>query len=1386
VTAFASLKIVGGLLPSDLLDRVFAGDSQVPGTSPHTYGLERGESVRRQASRSWLYLLEIWQEFQRRLADAGDGPGLADARSARVTRERWLHILLRELDFRQVTADGGFEVDGKTFPVSHRADHVPIHLLGWDTDLDHRTPKVTARAPQSMLQELLNRDDSCLWAILSNGTTLRILRDSTALVGSSYVEFDLQAIFDGELFSDFVLLYLACHESRFAIIGDGGPETCYLEQWRGFAAEQGERALDQLRGGVQQAIAILGTGFLSHPDNPQLRIRLDPRNAELKLDDLNRALLRVVYRMLFWFVAEDRDALLIPDSEEQDAAARARLREARDRYIAYFSSARLRQLSWRHRGGRHPDLWEAVQLVFDGLAAEGGIPELALPGLGGIFESKRDDGQALPLDEPLAGARLSNEALLGAVRALSVVRSRSGGGMRRVDFGNLGAEELGSVYESLLELIPHYDAEQRSYTLDTLPGNERKETGSYYTPAALVECLLDSALDPLLDEAGKAGTPEERVAALLDLTVCDPACGSGHFLVAAARRIAKRIASEETGEPEPPEAVIRAALRRVAGRCIYGVDVNPMAAELAKVSLWLEALEPGKPLSFLDQNIRVGNSLLGVTPALLAGGLHEAAFTPIEGDDRKVAAALKEQSAAECSGQHDLFTPSGIPVSNATLAKRADQITHALPDSLEDLHIHQQRQASELATSAELRLQKLLADAWCAAFVQPKTAGTRTTAITQATLEFFAAGAATLESAAAEDLVSSLTRQYRFFHWHVEFPHIFRVGNGITGMDAQTGWTGGFSCVIGNPPWERVKLQEQEFFAARSPKIANAPNAAARKNLIAALKTSEDPYDHILHGEFLIELRKASGESHLLRNSGRYPLTGQGDINTYAVFAETARTIVGPTARLGIIVPTKIATDSTTQKFFRDLVRSQSLASLFDFRYTSHFFKSIAIAQGNRFCLLTITSRPSSHMRLAFLCDSIAEAVDPNRQASLSVDEISLLNPNTGTCPTFRTNRDAQIAIGIYRRVPVLWRDDPEDNPWGLSFMRMFDMATDAHLFRTREQLESDGWALNGNIFIRESSRMVPLYEAKMIHHFDYRFGDYRLAKITPGKGVRQLPTPTPSDHDDPGYSVLPRYWVQGFDTLDSQRSRPDKPAYHLGVTSRLRTKNWNHGWLFGWRRFGASVDERTMINAAMPLAAVGDSIFLVFSSAAPNTCALLAASLSSFVVDYTVRQKLGGTNLSYFFVKQFPVLPPQAYSEPVEWLEGRAPAIWIRERMLELSYTAWDMEAFARDQEDAGPPFRWSEERRTLIRAELDAAFFHLYGLDRDEAEHVMDSFEVLCHNEERRFGDFRTKQLILERYDAMAEAARTGLAYRTILDPPPGQGARHPARWPEGSDVD
>jgi hypothetical protein len=378
----------------------------------------------------------------------------------------------------------------------------------------------------------------------------------------------------------------------------------------------------------------------------------------------------------------------------------------------------------------------------------------------------------------------------------------------------------------------------------------------------------------------------------------------------------------------------------------------------------------------------------------------------------------------------------------------------------------------------------------------------------------------------------------------------------------------------------------------------------------------------------------------------------------------------------------------------------------------------------------------------------------PARRFTMPPEEILLVNPNTGTTPLFRARRDAEITIGIYKRVSVLWRDEPEENPWVLSFLRMFDMANDSGLFRDREQLERSGWILKGNVFALGSRHMLPLYEAKMVHHFDHRFGTYQ-GQTKAQANVGTLPRLTLDQQDDADYVVLSRYWV-------------DRAA----VDTRLAQRSWDKNWLFGWRDICRSSDERTMICSVLPRTATPDGTLLMLP--AKGSPDLLLATLSSFVFDYVVRQKSGGTHLKYFTVKQLPVLPPASFQESIRWLADR-PAAWIRSRVLELTYTAYDIAPFAVDLGDDGLPFRWDDERRFAMRSELDAAFFHLYGIERDDADFIMETFPVVRKRDEQRYGAFRTKELILEIYDAMTEAARTGKPYQTILDPPPGQGPRH-----------
>ncbi|MFA3872846.1 Eco57I restriction-modification methylase domain-containing protein [Streptomyces sp. MMCC 100] len=1330
---FTAVHTVGGLLPTDMLLRISEG-KDVPGSKPADYGLPSSRSVRDEAERSWEYLKPLWRDLRKHLPeDRVTGLPASDPTGRAVAD--WLAPLWRELGFGRLTPIGteGITADSDTekhFQVSHRWQHALIHQTPWNANLDKRPGGAGTVPPQSMLQECLNRTEAHLWGLLTNGRQVRLLRDSSALATASYVEFDLEAIFDGELFSEFVLLYRLLHVSRFEVAENAAPSTCWLEKWRTEAIAQGTRALDQLRKGVQRAITTLGTGFLKHPANRELRETVDVKT-------FHYGLLRMVYRLLFLFVAEDREVLLSPSAEEQ----------AKDRYKTYFSSARLRRHAHRRRGTAHGDLYRALRFVLSGLGNDDGLPELGLPGLGGIF----DDTEA---DKVLHSLSLSNEPLLEAVRALSIVRDTTSKRNRVVDYRHLDAEELGSIYESLLELVPQHNATERTFELVELAGNARKTTGSYYTPSSLIECLLDSALDPVIDDAVKrgeiratrSGEPDARDAIeseLLSLTVCDPACGSGHFLVAAARRIAKRVAAVREQNPEPTIDAVRHALHEVVARCIYGVDLNPMAVELAKVSLWLEALEPGKPLGFLDAHVKHGNALIGATPALLAKGIPDDAFKPIEGDDKKVASAIKKRNAAERGGQLSFHTEERIWVSNAAFAASLRDITATRANTLRDVRLQSSR-FRELEQSAEYLRAMHIGDAWCAAFMWPKVQGAPTP-VTEGVFRDLQSAGAGIPVSTNEEIIR-LAQQYRFFHWHLEFPEVFAVSEAADGdADPSVGWAGGFSCVLGNPPWERIKLQEQEFFAQRDTEIANAPNAAARKRLIAALpQTNPD-----LFAEFTAAKRQAEGDSQFLRLSLRYPLTGRGDINTYAVFAETNRTLTGPHGRMGVIVPTGIATDATTQHFFKDLVQNGSIAALYDFENRSGLFP--AVDSRMKFSILSLTGRAMREpaARFAFFVHDPSELDAAGKAFALTPEEITLLNPNTGTCPVFRSRRDAEITLGIYRRVPVLIKEgDPNGNPWGLSFMTMFHMSNDSHLFHTREELEGAGWQLMGNVFTRAGSQMLPLYEGRMGHQYSHRFAD--------STGSHES---LPSELASPNFVVQPQYWVSSDDTAARQARRQFK------CTTAL----------LGHRRVARNNDERTSIAALIPWGAASYGWIISSGPDAPHL-ALLTAALNSFAYDYALRNSFSQPSIPQSTSQQVPVPRPELLSNQYPFIQAR---------ILELTYTGHEMSEYAASLGDTNSPFRWDENRRKVIRSELDSLFFLLYGISREDVDYILETFSIVKRKDEAKYGTYRTKDLILAEYDRMAAAGVSlenplvdGENYTSTLTPPPGHGPRHPAR--------
>lgn len=791
MSEFASVTSVGGLLPTDLLREVAAGSRELDGTSAESYALAPGERLNDHITRSWNRLTNVWTAFveHRRFRPEND------LTATRLTRQRWLNPLCDELGFSGLPTARAREIDGKEYAVSHQwGDTVPVHLLGAEVPIDRRSPGVPGAArtsPHGLVQEFLNRSDDHLWALLSNGLTLRLLRDNASLTRQAYVEFDLHAIFEGELYSDFALLWLTCHRSRFE--GDP-PEKCVLEQWSQHAATAGTRALDRLRDGVESAIVNLGEGFLAHRANTELRNQLT--QGALSVAGYQRQLLRVVYRLLFLLVAESRDLLLAPGTDETSRA----------RYRDHYSLDRVTRLARVRRGSAHDDLWEGLQVTMRALWRRG-EPALGLSPLGSDLWSPESVAA-------LHEARIDNAHLLEALRNLTIIRDTEAKINRAVDYRNLGAEELGSIYESLLELEAQVDVAVRTFTLDTAAGNERKTTGSYYTPTVLIDELLDSALEPVLDEATRGPDPEQ---ALLDVSVLDPACGSGHFLIAAANRIASRLATVRSVDVEPAPEDMRRALRDVVGRCVHGIDVNPMAVELCKLSLWLEATDPGKPLSFLDHHIICGNALLGSTPKLLSEGIPDTAFKPVAGDDREYVKLLRKANRLERKDREQGFLAlDWSPVSDiARLASAVRHIDAAADNTPEQVEAKEVEYARIRASGPAVKA-KIIADTWCAAFVTRKTADELP--ITDKTLreleacsheqlaqDFWAADHAIQDSEVSAPIVArvlQLADQHKFIHPHLAFPHIFDVPDDLgSASNTDTGWSRGFDAVLGNPPF---------------------------------------------------------------------------------------------------------------------------------------------------------------------------------------------------------------------------------------------------------------------------------------------------------------------------------------------------------------------------------------------------------------------------------------------------------------------------------------------------------------------------------------------------------------------------------------------------------
>ena len=1316
---FPPLKIEGSLISADLIDQI--SDGSAPGQKPADFGLPRGH-LSDEIAAAWSEARTYWLLFQSRadqLSERDTGTSL--------TRDRWLapffSLLGYELDYIPRAAI----VEGKTYNLSHRLlppsdnggkpageseDYVPLHLVGFRQSLERRPERGTTRqAPHALMQEYLNRTEH-LWGLIANGYTLRLLRNSLLMRRLSFIEVDLQEMMEGDRFADFALLYRLLHRTRLPNTVDDAPE-CLLETYHQQTIEQGGRVRDRLRDGVEEALKGIANGLIDHPNNEALREQL--ASNKLRAESFYQELLRLVYRLLFLMVAEERGLI-----------------GGNPAYLEHYSISRLRRLAEVRSAYNHQtDAWLGMQTTFELFRDEKLGELLGVTALNGDLFSH---AYTRHLDNSVA---LSNRDFLTALWHLSMYREQARAPWRRINYGALDVEELGSVYESLLDFHPVLITDGAGIRFDLSFGSERKTTGSYYTPPELVQELIHSALEPVMEDRLKAVKDQDleaREEALLSIKVCDPASGSGHFLLAAARRLGRELAKVRAGEDEPGPDAQRQAIREVIGHSIYAVDKNPLAVDLCKVALWIESHAEGKPLAFLDDRVRWGDSLVGVLePEIMGQGIPDKAFDPLSGDDKSLARSVKARNKNERKGQISFQFEQETQKTDTFKSRQA--IVDLPADTPDQVRRKAEAYQKFQSQGGEWWQAQTLYHLWTATFFQTYTK-IGDTFITSDAVRRYQRTRTLDGQLVGKAWELALNPRNPFFHWHLEFPEVFDKG--------------GFDVILCNPPWERIKLQEKEFFAIKDSDIATAPNAAVRKRMIKRLaQTNLQLWD-----EYLKALHSSEAQSQFLRHSGYYPLTGRGDINTYSVFTELFTHLLNSQGRLGAVIPTGIATDDTLKDFFQELMRKNSIKRFIGFENEEFLFSGIANVV--RYCIVVIGGSNKSDFKpeFAFFIRRIDQLSERLRYFNLDFGDLKLMNPNTLTCPIFRTNVDASLTQEIYQRLPIIDNETTDENPWGISFLRMFDMTNDSALF---ESNPSQGY--------------VRLYEAKMFWHFDHRFGAYDIeGKKKGGRGLPQVPL---EYYQDPHYTVTPRYWI---------------PL--SAVESRLH--NHDNNWLLCFRGITSAKLERTFVSSILPKVGVGNSAPVIGfkRKIEKKLIGCFYANLNSLVFDFIVRQKIGGSNMNFFVVKQLPVLAPEAYTN--------RDLDFIIPRLLELTYTAWDIQPFAKDMGYDGKPFSWDVEKRDVLRAELDAYFAQLFGLNRkqlryvlepadltkEELEDILDpweeiqnpldgksyvtrteastfpgeTFRVLKEKELRKFGEYRTRRLVLEAWDRL-EGMEIGL---------------------------
>ena len=1220
----------------------------------------------------------------------------------------------------------------------------------WGRPLDRRSDRRGEEtAPSTQMLRYLRRVDDLTtgalrWGILTNGARWRLYYQGARSVSEQFFELDLAAILDlsGHNEGLFALtdterhhwlkVFVLVFRRAAFVAGTTDPRTFHqraIEDGRFYekrvAANLSELVFDQVFPGLARAIAAAA------PKAP--------------LPDVREAALILLYRLLFILYAEDRDLLPVRDTRYDDYALRKNVRgdigQRKDQEDAFSA-----------RATRY---WSAIDDLCQAIAH--GDASIGLPAYnGGLFDQART---------PLLGQiRLDDVVMATVIDALSFEQTPDG--RHYINYRDLGVQQLGSIYEQLLE---HDLVRERDEITIRLNRLARKGSGSYYTSDDLVALIIKDTIEPLvrsridafmarhaelatspLSEGRRMDRlkPLDPAEKLLDLKVCDPAMGSGHFLVNLVDYLADRVI---TAMAEAEAAVdgyvspliaridnIRTTImakaeacgwtidedqlddrhivrRMVLKRCVYGVDKNPMAVELAKVALWLHTFTVGAPLSFLDHHLRYGDSLFG---SWVRTGIETAT-------EQGGSLFLAEPIARATRAAAPMQILEGLTDAEIAEAHRSAEVFAEIEVMTTPLNTFLSLvQAFEWLNICDRDDQETLFNYFSGTFGDPIEIAIGTIEVVKETRdgERFAELLNTARRLIAKE---------RFLHWQVAFPGVWSAWD-------HAGLHGGFDAVIGNPPWDRMKLEQVKWFETRRREIAMAPRAADRKRMIDDLETAGDP----LASEFERATERAESAVRVARTSGDYPYLSRGDVNIYSLFVERAMALVAPGGMVGLLTPIGIATDNTSAPFFAERIRACSVKAFLAFENRRGWlFPDIHHEEQPSVIVFARSQHQFSDFEFCVRISSWEQFNDSNRRFRVSANLLREINPNTGTMPLFRTSRDAALTTAIYNRLPVLVDRSSGDavKAWPVKYTRMFDMTNDSGLFRTREELEGQegAWPVGGNRFASPSGDWVPLYEGKMVQIYNHRHASVRVnPKNISGQGVSEKTGS--ATLQDSAFVPHPRYWVSAIHISEDLRGN-----WRIGFNDVCNTNN-----------------ARSLIACVVPDAGFGNTLPILSLEEGASTdfdLALLVANLCALVCDYVARQKIQSRHLNKYILEQLPIVPPDRY-KAVHFGRKTAAEI-VRETVLELTYNAYDTAPFARDMgyvDETGevkPPFRWDEDRRLSLCAKLDAVFFHLYGLaDRDEVRYIYSTFPIVERQETEAYGRYRSCDLCLAWINALA----------------------------------